>query len=176
MIDLNQKLTPHFTVREMLRSNTAQREGIENLPEQEHIDNARLLSKHVFEPTREEFGPLSPQSWFRGEELEKFICKSAIDQWLKRRPEKTVQDYLARKDHPKGYAGDIEKIGVSNYDLACWIRDNCQYKQLILEFPNVNDDRAGWVHVSYDPNELRMECLTTTRVNGRILWRNGILY
>jgi zinc D-Ala-D-Ala carboxypeptidase len=37
-------------------------------------------------------------------------------------------------DHCKGFAADIEIPGIANADLAQWIKDNCEFRQLILEF------------------------------------------
>lgn len=170
-IDKNERLSPNFTVGEMIRSQTATRAGINNIPMRLEIENAKLLANNVFEPVRANFGSFSPQSWFRGPDLEKLICAKSIERWLIRNAGKTVEDYLAKKDHPKGFAGDIEKVGVSNYDLAKWIRDNCQYKQLILEYPDPDDPRGGWVHVSHDPANQRMEVLTRTKTG----WLKGLV-
>jgi hypothetical protein len=72
-------------------------------------------------------------------------------------------------------AADFEISGVPNYELAKWVKDNLKYKQLILEFytPGVPD--SGWVHVSYDPNNLRKQDLTATRKNGKVLYTPGLV-
>jgi zinc D-Ala-D-Ala carboxypeptidase len=53
-------------------------------------------------------------------------------------------------DHCKGFAADIEIPGIPNADLAQWIADNCEFRQLILEFYTVGVPDSGWVHVSFN--------------------------
>ena len=153
-INLKEKLSNNFVVREMVYDAVAIRLGIINLPEQEHIDNAKHLAKTVLQPVRDHYGvPIVPNSWFR---------KPAFN---------VAVGSNNKSDHPKGMGADIEVAGVSNYDLACWIRDNCSFKQIVLEYPSADDPRAGWVHVSSDEFEQRMECLTKTH-NG---WLRGFV-
>jgi len=148
------RLTAHFSLAEMMKSQTAIRRGFDNTPNPAQIANGVLLAHNVFEPVRKHFGiPFSPSSWFR--------CFSLNE---------AIGSDNAISDHPKGMAGDIEIVGVDNYDLACWIRDNCEYKQVILEFYEVGTPSSGWVHVSHDEDEMRMEALTRTK-NG---WLTGI--
>jgi zinc D-Ala-D-Ala carboxypeptidase len=49
----------------------------------------------------------------------------------------------ATSDHCKGFAADIEIPGIANADLAEWIKDNCEFKQLILEFYTARCPRLG---------------------------------
>jgi zinc D-Ala-D-Ala carboxypeptidase len=78
-------------------------------------------------------------------------------------------------DHCKGQAADIEIPGIANADLAVWIMDNLTYTQLILEFytPGVPD--SGWVHVSYDPANLKKQNLTATKQGGKTVYLNGLV-
>ena len=63
-----------------------------------------------------------------------------------------------------GEAVDIEVPGVSNLELAYWIKEKLQFDQLILECWTGKSD-SGWVHVSYkDIN--RKEVLTYERNKG----------
>ena len=68
--------------------------------------------------------------------------------------------------HCKGEAADIEIPGVSNKELAEWIRDNLSYDQLILEFYNGVDPRSGWVHVSYVDDKTNRKSTLTINKNG----------
>jgi hypothetical protein len=78
-------------------------------------------------------------------------------------------------DHCKGQAADIEIPGIANADLAVWIMDNLTYTQLILEFytPGVPD--SGWVHVSYDPANLKKQNLTATKKDGKTVYLPGLV-
>ena len=44
------KLTPNFSLRELTKSQTAERKGIDNTPTDEHIENLKLLCKNILQP------------------------------------------------------------------------------------------------------------------------------
>ena len=146
------KLTKNFSLAEMVKSQTAMRLGLDNIPNDIQILNATNLARNVLQPIRDKFGPFSPQSWFRSISLNDAVGGAK------------------QSDHLKGMAADIEIRGVDNYDLACWIRDNLEYKQLILEYYKDGEPSSGWVHVSFDANEKRMEALSKTKEG----WMKGI--
>ena len=78
-------------------------------------------------------------------------------------------------DHCRGMAADIEIPSVSNYELAHWIQENLSFTQVILEFytPGVPD--SGWVHVSYDPSNLKKQSLTATKQDGKTVYLQGLV-
>jgi hypothetical protein len=78
-------------------------------------------------------------------------------------------------DHCKGMAADIEIPGVPNYNLAVWIRDNLEYTQLILEFYTPGIPDSGWVHVSYDPANLKQQALTAVREGDKTEYLMGLV-
>jgi zinc D-Ala-D-Ala carboxypeptidase len=126
------KLSEHFSLREMTRSQTAKRLDIDNTPDAVVIENLRALCVYVLEPVRNHFAvPFSPSSGYRSPQLNKAIGSSSKSQ------------------HIKGYAADFEIPGVSNHDAAKWIVGNCSYDQLILEFHDKEDPNSGWVHCSF---------------------------
>ena len=49
-------LSPHFTLKEMLRSEVAKKRKIENRINDEEVDNLVRLCTKVLEPLREHFG------------------------------------------------------------------------------------------------------------------------
>jgi hypothetical protein len=53
--------------------------------------------------------------------------------------------------------------------------ENLDYTQLILEFytPGVPD--SGWVHVSYDPANLKKQNLTATKQGGKTVYLPGLV-
>jgi zinc D-Ala-D-Ala carboxypeptidase len=79
-------------------------------------------------------------------------------------------------DHCKGFAADIEIPGIANPDLAEWIKENCRFRQLILEFytPGGPPD-SGWVHVSYNPADNKKQVLTATKQNGKTVYLSGLV-
>ena len=47
------RLSTHFSLKELTRSQTAERKRIQNKPNDEEIDNLRLLCEKILEPVRE---------------------------------------------------------------------------------------------------------------------------
>ena len=143
------KLSAHLDLAEVTRSDSAKRNGISNMPTPEHIENFKLLAEKVFEPIREHFGvPIRISSGYRSKELN----------------DKT-KGASKTSDHCFGRAIDIDNDGTSitNKQIFNFIKDNLKYKQLIFEFGT--DENPAWVHVSYDPNNLKNETLKAVKVN-----------
>jgi len=136
------KLSGHFSLSELTKSQTAVRKGIDNKPTLDHIENLTELCTHILEPTRRNFGkPMVITSGYRSEELCEAIGSSKNSQ------------------HAKGEAADFEMFGVDNKELAKYIKNNLIYDQLILEFYNSDDPSSGWVHCSYNKEENRKQSL-----------------
>tara|TARA_B100001996_G_C18579259_1_gene561600 strand:- start:184 stop:633 length:450 start_codon:yes stop_codon:yes gene_type:complete len=136
------KLSGHFSLAELTKSQTAVRKGIDNEPTLDHIENLTELCTHVLEPTRRNFGkPMVITSGYRSEELCEAIGSSKNSQ------------------HAKGEAADFEMFGVDNKELAKYIKNNLVFDQLILEFYNPDDPSSGWVHCSYNKEENRKQSL-----------------
>lgn len=130
-MDRNENLSTHFTLGELTRSETAERHGIDNTPPEEYLPKLRRLCEKVLEPARAHFGrPFRPNSGYRSPELNQKIGGSE------------------RSQHCRAEAVDFEIPGLSNYDLAVWIRDNLEFDQLILECYRPGEPNSGWVHVS----------------------------
>ena len=160
------KVSTHFTVHEVGRSDMATRLEIPNKPPEWVLENAAAVASHILEPVRTHFGKgFLPNSWYRGEELEQALTwEKGFRKWCARhnKPWRTKHElykeprvllswseYFKRKQHPTGSAVDIEIPGVDNDTLFFWIRDNLGFDQLIREFPKPSDPASGWVHVSW---------------------------
>jgi hypothetical protein len=139
------RLTKHFTLHELTASQTASRLGIDNVPTLEEIERLKDVCSFILERCRMHFNrPITPSSGFRGPKLNKAVNGSENSQ------------------HCRGEAVDFTVAGVPNLELAEWIRDHCEFDQLILEYPT-EDPFAGWVHCSYKATGNRGEVLTATR-------------
>lgn len=138
------KLSKNFTLNELTKSQTAIRLGIDNTPDTSEIIRLQALARQVLQPVRDHYSrSFSPSSGYRSVELCKAIGSSSKSQ------------------HAKGEAADFEVPGIDNYDLACWIKDNLDFDQLILEFYKSGDPTSGWIHCSYKVGENnRKQCLT----------------
>jgi zinc D-Ala-D-Ala carboxypeptidase len=153
------KLTANFTLSEMSKSETALRYSMANEPSEKEIGNLRLLCEEVLQPVRDFYGMgVKVNSGYRHPLVNAKVGGSATS------------------DHCKGFAADIEIPGIANPDLAEWIKENCRFRQLILEFytPGGPPD-SGWVHVSYVPEDLKMQVLTATKQNGKTVYLPGLV-
>lgn len=155
---------PNFTHREVARSSTADRYNIDNTPNEEVLRNAYALAVNCLMPVRAEFGAFAPNSWYRGEALERVICRQSFIDWCtkyqKPRGVEAWNEYFAKKSHPKGQAADIEIIGVPNDELYKWCVANLTFDQCIREFPKEGDPMSGWVHISYNAGNNRGQAFT----------------
>ena len=126
------KLSDHFSLQELTKSSTAERRGIANEPDDEAVENLIMVCETILEPVREQYGiPFIPNSGFRCLELNRAIGSSD------------------RSQHTTGEAVDFEVPGISNKEVALWVKENCKFDQLILEFYKEGDPSSGWVHCSY---------------------------
>lgn len=126
-------LSQFFTLGELIRSESAKRNGISNMPTPEHIENLKALCEHILEPIRAEFRvPIYISSAYRSKALNKFVGGSKTSQ------------------HCKGEAVDIDldghSHGVTNKDIFDFIVAKLPFDQVINEF------NFAWVHVSYKRN------------------------
>ena len=150
------KLSKNFSVAELSKSEAATRQGLDNTPSMAVIDNLQALVDNILQPVRDKFGPVVVTSGYRSPAVNRAVGGSATS------------------DHTKGQAADFEVLGMANKDLPEWIKDNLKFTQLILEFPSKNDPNAGWVHCSYDKNNLKCEVLTATKVRGKTAYQFGL--
>jgi hypothetical protein len=151
-------LSPNFSLHELTKSETALRLDLDNTPDEQATENLRLLCEKVLQPVRDHYGKgVKVNSAYRSPESNAAVGGSKTS------------------DHCKGMAADIEIPGVANADLAQWIMDNLDYTQLILEFYTPGIPDSGWVHVSYDPNNLKKQELTATKVAGKTTYLNGLV-
>jgi len=132
-----ERISKHITFKEATFSATAQRLGIKNQPTLEHLKAMITVAEKCFEPLREWYGkPLRINSFYRGKDLNKAVKGSLTSQ------------------HCKGEAIDIDAGSISeNKKIHDWIKDNLEFTQLINEFG------FQWIHVSYDPKNLKKQCL-----------------
>lgn len=139
----NERLSPHFRLRELERSQIAERHNIDNTVKEESVyKNLQLLCENVLEPVRNYYGiPFSPNSGYRCLDLNRRLKSSDTSQ------------------HVSGQAADIELPGISNYALGIWIKNNCEYDTVLLEFYKEGIPSSGWVHVSYVEGNNRKRAL-----------------
>ena len=144
------QLSENFSLLELTKSQTAARKDIDNTPSPEHQENLKLLCTHILQPVRDRFERVvSVSSGYRSKELCLAIGSKITSQ------------------HAKGQAADFEIYGLSNQELANYIKENLDYDQLILEYWKKEDPSSGWVHCSYNVNVNRKQYLKAYKENGR---------
>lgn len=146
-------LSAHFTLDEMTSSQTAERQGIDNTPNEAQLDHLQNLCVKVLEPLREALGPVLISSGFRCLALNKAI--GGVD-----RPGRVSQ-------HTEGKAADISVKGKTLAEVYNWLLAHKElgWDQIIREFPP-----RGWVHVSLDALQARGHGLLATHVDGRTIY------
>ena len=142
----------------MTKSDTALRHDMDNTPGEEETENLRLLAVNVLQKVRDHYKRgVKVNSAYRSPDVNAKVGGSRTS------------------DHCQGQASDIEIPGVPNAELAEWIRDNCEFRQLILEFytPGVPD--SGWVHVSYVEGDNKKQVMTAMKENGKTVYKPGLI-
>ena len=145
------KISEHLYLAEVIRSESAKRYGISNMPTEEHIANFKLLADNIFEPIRNHFKcPILISSGYRSKDLNNKIGGSKTSQ------------------HCFGQAVDIDMdgtdYGVTNADIFKYIKSDLPFDQMIWEFGN--ELQPQWVHVSYKVSGNRKSVLKGIKKNG----------
>ena len=153
------RVAPNFTLPELVKSSTAERMGLNNWPEDDQIlINLTNVANHILQPIRNEFGPVRINSGYRGPALNRAVGGSKTSQ------------------HCFGEAADFESSRIGNYKLACWVKDNLEFDQLILEFYTQGVPSSGWVHCSYKTNgQNRGKINTALIIKGKTLYKDGLI-
>lgn len=140
VIDMNQQLSEHFTLREMCQSGTALRKNISNVPDERTVERLRSLCQNVLEPLRKRFGVIRITSGYRCEMLNKAVGG------------------VPNSQHLRGEAADIHvssmEVGRKMYDF---IRLNTRFDQLLFE--HSKSSGALWLHVSYSEARARRQAI-----------------
>ena len=148
------KISQHLTLAELIRSESAKRLGISNMPTQEHLENLKGLAENIFEPIRNHFGsPIYISSGYRSQKLNAAIGGSMNSQ------------------HSRGMAIDIDMDGTDIKNSAIFeYAKTLPFDQLIWEFGT--KDNPDWVHISYSPLN-RKQILYATKRNGKTIYNKG---
>jgi hypothetical protein len=151
------QLTNNFSLKELTTSDTAIRRGLDNTPNEAVTANLKTLAEKILQPVREHYGKsVKVNSGYRSPEVNAAVGGSRTS------------------DHCKGQAADIEITGVANGDLAKYIAENYKFTQVILEFYTQGIPDSGWVHVSYDANDLKCQTLTAVKKDGKTVYLPGL--
>lgn len=143
-----QELTPHFTLEELVFSQTAARLGIDNTPPQAVVESLKMLANGL-EQVRELLGcPVNINSGYRSEEL------NATNLGVK------------QSAHTQGFAADFtaKEFGTPKQICEAIAASGIQFDQLIQE--------GTWVHISFAP-AMRRQLLTASFSGGAVSYSQG---
>lgn len=129
----------YFTINELMRSETAAKQGIDNQCTPEQEERLKELVENVLDPLREAYGkPIRVNSGYRCPKLNEAVKGSS------------------KSDHMKGMAADItagsQKENKILFEMIQWL--DLPFKQLI------DEKGFAWVHVSYDRDNLKHQVLS----------------
>ena len=129
------QISKYVSYNEATKSQTAIRHGIKNEPNDEQLQNMKIVAIKCFDPIREFYGkPLRVSSFFRSLELNRKVGGAKNSQ------------------HLKGQAIDIDAGSIQeNKKIFEWAKDNLEYDQLINEY------NFSWVHISYNQGKNRKQ-------------------
>jgi len=124
------KLSEHFTLEELIYSETAIRKDLDNTPSEDIKQNLILLCEKVLEPLRTIINiPIKINSGYRSIEVNKEVGGVSTSQ------------------HCKGEAADTVAIGIPVKDYYTKVKQLVKDKQLIID--QCIYEYESWVHISY---------------------------
>ena len=147
------KLSKNLTLVEVIRSESAKRNGIDNTPTAKHLENLKAIANNVFQPIREYFKTaINISSGYRSEKLNRLVPGTSLT-----------------SQHSTGEALDIDMDGtkIKNSQIFHYIKDNLEFDQLIWEMGDIIN--PAWVHVSYKAEgKQRKQVLRAIKKNGDV--------
>lgn len=131
------KLSEHFTLEEMVRSETASRNRISNTPSQAETDWLKYLCINVLEPLRAHMGrPISVSSGYRCPKLNALVGG------------------VAKSQHQYGQAADIRILNKEDGDkIFSYLKGNKYVSKALYERSRSSGGR--WIHVAVAPVPVR---------------------
>jgi zinc D-Ala-D-Ala carboxypeptidase len=145
------EISKHASLHEVTYNAGYVRDGIDNTPTAEHIQQMKITANAIFEHVREFAGVPLSISMYRSLAVEKARGRSGTSQ------------------HCKGEAMDLNGKGkFPNSKIFQFIKENLVFDQMINEYP-VNGEPT-WVHVSYVTGNNRGQILTCQKVNGKTVY------
>jgi hypothetical protein len=154
-------LSKDFTLQQLTRSHTAIRNGIDNTPNEEQVQNLVRLAENVLQPLRHYMRQqVNVTSGFRSAELNSLIGGATKMMNGKK---------VGVSQHCHGEAADLDVPG-RNAEMFRYIRANLEFDQLIWEYggdPTKKGTEPDWIHVSYREGKNRSQVLRCVKKNGK---------
>ncbi len=132
------ELSEHFSYEEFVRSETAERKGLDNTPTDEHLENGIAFCETVLEPFR---------AWVHKEVGQELALITTS--FYRSTKVNTAVGGSRNSDHKRGQGWDgIIQTFTAKESFLLWTRwfaeTGVPYNQLLFEY--------SWVHVGVGPN------------------------
>lgn len=129
----------NFTLSELINSDTAVKNNINNMPDIHSLDNMLELIVNCLQPIRDKLGkPMICTSGFRNNALNKLVGG------------------VQNSQHTKGQACDFVVNGMTPMQVVEFIKNSgVEFDQCIEEY----NSNTSWVHISYNKNHNRKQIL-----------------
>ena len=142
-------LSKHFTLEELVRSQSAIRRCIDNTPGPDELARLVSLCAHILEPLRMRLGrPIYVSSGDRCREVNTIIGGSRNSQ------------------HMRGEAADIEVAGMTAAEVFRYI-----IEESALPFDQVIEEFGEWVHISWSKTPRRVALVAFKNDEGETEYR-----
>lgn len=125
------RLSSHFTLEEMTRSDYAASHNLPNQPGHDELVRLQFLALNVLEPLREAWGaPIIVNSGYRSEAVNRGVGGTANSQ------------------HLRGMAADIRPVYSKDFTkLFMLANEMCDFDQLLFEY-NKSNGKPRCIHIS----------------------------
>ena len=124
----------NFSISELIKSDTAIKNNINNIPDIKSIDNLLNLIFYVLQPVRNKFGAIKITSGFRSVKLNQML------------------DGAIASNHLFGCAADIIPIDSTFKKVYNYITNYLDYDECFIE---TNKKGTKWLHVAFRKNNNR---------------------
>ena len=125
----------NFTITELVKSDTAERQGINNTPDINSLDNLLELVFYVLQPLRDKLGkPMIITSGFRSKKVNELVGG------------------VSNSQHLYGQAADFVVNGMTPAQVVEFIKKSgVEFDQCI--------DEGSWTHISFNKGHNRRQVL-----------------